>query len=98
MASKKNKRNKVGASGIAIDNFGLGYRIVNNHPMFEPLLWHAGIFRNQNNMCPKSEWAVVTSNGEIHVHATRRGEPEEWAYVLAHCVLHLGFGHFNGLA
>ncbi|MEO8130509.1 MAG: VWA-like domain-containing protein, partial [Bryobacteraceae bacterium] len=37
-------------------------------------------------------------NGEIHVHPTRRAEPGEWAYALAHCLLHLGFGHFQGQA
>jgi predicted metal-dependent peptidase len=38
---------------------------------------------------------VVTTNGYLHVHPTRRGEPGEWAHVLAHCLLHLGFGHFS---
>ena len=37
----------------------------------------------------------MTSNGAIHVHPTRRGTPYEWAYVLTHCLLHLGFGHFE---
>ena len=31
----------------------------------------------------------------IHVHPTRRASPDEWMYVLAHCLLHLGFGHFQ---
>ncbi|TKA11978.1 vWA domain-containing protein [Actinacidiphila oryziradicis] len=38
-------------------------------------------------------WAVVSSNGIVHVDPLRRAEPEEWAWVLAHCLLHLGFGH-----
>ncbi len=38
---------------------------------------------------------MVTNNGDIHCHLTRRGEPEEWTYVLAHCLLHLGFEHFQ---
>ena len=29
----------------------------------------------------------------IHVNPGRRAEPAEWAWVLAHCLLHLGFGH-----
>jgi len=29
------------------------------------------------------------------VHPKRVAEPEEWLYVLAHCLLHLGFGHFQ---
>lgn len=42
---------------------------------------------------PADGWAVVDSAGCVHVHATRRAEPAEWAWVLAHCLLHLGFGH-----
>ncbi len=43
--------------------------------------------------CNIAGLAVVTSNGVIHAHPTRRTEPAEWAWALAHCLLHLGFGH-----
>ncbi|WP_405770026.1 hypothetical protein OG539_35705 [Actinacidiphila glaucinigra] len=42
---------------------------------------------------PRDGWASVTSNGVVHADLLRRAEPEEWAWVLAHCLLHLGFGH-----
>ncbi|MFE2693315.1 vWA domain-containing protein [Streptomyces mirabilis] len=29
----------------------------------------------------------------LHVHPTRRAEPVEWAWAVAHAVIHLGFGH-----
>ncbi|MFE4972620.1 hypothetical protein ACFRAR_10910 [Kitasatospora sp. NPDC056651] len=45
---------------------------------------------------PPDGWAVVDSNGTLHVNPRRRAEPEEWAWVLAHCLLHLGFGHLPG--
>ncbi|MEV6106675.1 hypothetical protein AB0M28_18435 [Streptomyces sp. NPDC051940] len=35
----------------------------------------------------------VTSDGVLHVHPTLRAEPGDWAWALAHCLLHLGFGH-----
>ncbi|MFD9127965.1 hypothetical protein [Kitasatospora sp. NPDC059571] len=38
-------------------------------------------------------WAVADSAGVVHVNARRRAEPAEWAWVLAHSLLHLGFGH-----
>lgn len=44
-------------------------------------------------LTPAGGMAAVTSNGTIHVHPTRRADPAEWAWVLAHCLLHLGFGH-----
>ncbi|MEV3860880.1 hypothetical protein AB0J38_42050 [Streptomyces sp. NPDC050095] len=42
---------------------------------------------------PEHGWALVDSDGCVHVHPTRRAEPAEWAWALAHCLLHLGFGH-----
>jgi len=35
----------------------------------------------------------VTSLGDVYLNPRRRGEPEEWAWVAAHCLLHLGFDH-----
>ncbi|MEV6676735.1 hypothetical protein AB0N09_07670 [Streptomyces erythrochromogenes] len=46
--------------------------------------------------CPHSPdggLATITSNGVVHVHPTRRAEPREWAWTIAHALLHLGFGH-----
>ncbi|MEU9145772.1 hypothetical protein [Streptomyces sp. NPDC048349] len=42
---------------------------------------------------PARGLAVVTSNGTVHLHPTRLAEPAEWAWTIAHCLLHLGFGH-----
>ncbi|MHA6760095.1 vWA domain-containing protein [Streptacidiphilus sp. PAMC 29251] len=42
---------------------------------------------------PADGWAVISSNGLLHHNRRRRAEPEEWAWALAHSVLHLGFGH-----
>lgn len=80
---------------IALQNFLAGRGIVQKHPMFAPLMNHAYVFRQDDNQCPKDAWAVVSEGGAIHVHPTRRGEPEEWVYLLAHCLLHLGLDHFQ---
>ncbi len=96
MAGSRGKRDKKqGPRDIATENFTKGRMAVAWHPMFSPLLYHASIIRQEGNLCPKDAWAVVTNNGQVHVNATRRGDPEEWTYVLAHCLLHLGFGHFR---
>ncbi|WP_331728096.1 DUF2201 family putative metallopeptidase [Streptomyces sp. NBC_00158] len=47
---------------------------------------------------PDGGLAAVTSNGIVHVHPTRRAEPAEWAWALAHALLHLGFGHVPAAA
>ena len=35
----------------------------------------------------------MRSDGSIFVHPKRRADADQWMYVLAHCLLHLGFGH-----
>jgi predicted metal-dependent peptidase len=86
---------KKNAVDPATRAFNDGAAIVSNHPLFAPLYHRTHISRQKNNFCPAGGWAVVLENGIIHTHATRRGEPEEWAYVLAHALLHLAFGHFR---
>jgi predicted metal-dependent peptidase len=75
--------------------FEQGQALLAAMPIFHPILNHITIFRREGNLCPDNCWAVVTSNGQIHVHPTRRGQPVEWQYVLAHCLLHLTFEHFQ---
>jgi Putative metallopeptidase domain len=69
--------------------------ILRAHPVFAPLMARAHLVRDKGNSCPDSGWAIVTDTGYIHVHPTRRGEPDEWVYVLAHCLLHHAFDHFH---
>lgn len=78
----------------AADNRHRGLLVVWSHPLFEPLGYEAEtVADKEKSRCPADGWAVVDSLGVIHVHPTRRGEPEEWAWVAAHCLLHLGFDH-----
>jgi predicted metal-dependent peptidase len=72
-----------------------GCELVRSHPLFGPLYLRVCIVREKRNYCPADGWAVIIENGFLHAHATRRGEPEEWAYAIGHCLLHLGFGHFQ---
>ncbi|MFG3529909.1 hypothetical protein ACGF8B_24610 [Streptomyces sp. NPDC047917] len=44
-------------------------------------------------LAPGQGFARVDSAGTVHAHPTRHAEPAEWAWALAHCVIHLGFGH-----
>ena len=72
-----------------------GMAMVREHPLFEPLLMRARVIREKNHYCPHDGWLVVLEDARIFAHPKRRGEPEEWAYVLAHALLHLGFDHFH---
>lgn len=91
----RNAHARVHRRDIAAEHYHAGVRIVAQHPMFAPLSRHAAFVRREGNLCPSNGWAIVTSDGYIHAHPSRVCLPEEWAFALAHCLLHLGFGHFG---
>lgn len=66
---------------------------VRSHPLFAPLAAAARFVDDKESTCKAEGWAVLTRHGDLHLHPTRRGAPEEWAWVSAHCLLHLAFGH-----
>ncbi|MQY17593.1 vWA domain-containing protein [Nocardia macrotermitis] len=59
------------------------------NPIFRRLRigWDAG------ESLPAEVWAVVGPLGGIRYNPRVRGEPGEWAGVIAHLLLHMGFGH-----
>src|SRR5690349_20583074 len=93
MSKAKDKPNLIDP---ALEAFTQGLKLVAEHPLFCRLLSSAPeIIRRQGVVYPEKGLAYVFSNGQIHVHPTRRAEPAEWAYAIAHCLLHLAFGHFQ---
>jgi predicted metal-dependent peptidase len=76
-----------------------GRALVCTHPLFPRLLSRAYIYRDyRDERMIQYRWIEITERGHTRAHPTRRAEPEEWAYVLAHGLLHLGFGHLgNGM-
>ena len=91
----KKMRKKGQSIDLATKQFQEGYKLLMNHPMFTPLASHAHFNRQEGNLCPEEGYAVVTKDGSIHVHPKKRATAEEWLYILAHCLLHLGFEHFK---
>ena len=43
----------------------------------------------------KKTMAIVDSQGNIYANANYELSPRQWAFVLAHDILHLAFGHFD---
>ena len=71
-----------------------GLLLVRRHPLLALLMTGAHwVDGKDRSLCPPSGWAVVTSTGAVHLSPGRQAEPDEWAWVAAHCLLHLGFGH-----
>ena len=85
---------------VATRDFEAGRDLVAAHPLFRRLLGaayvvHAAPDRMPLVGYPPDGLCWVTSAGSIVCHPTRRAEPTQWARALAHCLLHLGLGHFR---
>ncbi|MEV8019950.1 hypothetical protein AB0O76_27080 [Streptomyces sp. NPDC086554] len=68
-----------------------GLAMVRSNPALDSL--EADFCRNGCRVAPAHGYALVDSDGCVHVHPTRSAEPAQWAWALSHCLLHLGFGH-----
>ncbi|MCX4821185.1 hypothetical protein OG883_14945 [Streptomyces sp. NBC_01142] len=76
----------------AAEAFAAGVALVKRNPALAAL--ETKFCREKGcERAPRNGLATVDSNGCVHVHPSRRAEPAEWAWALAHCLLHLGFGH-----
>jgi predicted metal-dependent peptidase len=93
MPARQSRRPTV-RTDPATENRKRGLEVIRRHPLFAPLAsgarWH---FERDDDWCPPDGWAVVTCTGQVYLNPRRRGEPDEWSWVAAHCLLHLGFGH-----
>src|ERR1700760_4798466 len=71
-----------------------GFAMACQHPMLGPIGRSLHLARRPFVGLPNDGWAVVDAEaGVIWVHPTRLAEPEQWAWVFTHLMLHLGFGH-----
>lgn len=67
-----------------------GVDLIKQSPMFAQM-WEE-VWDHAESMGPTS-WAYIMSSGVMRVNKDKDATPEEWAYVIAHCLLHLGLGH-----
>ncbi|MCP4692462.1 MAG: peptidase [Desulfobacterales bacterium] len=89
------KRTKRKSSKVE-SAFFEGLHLVEDIPLLHPIYRHVTIVRSEtDSLHPRKGWAAVSRNGAIHVNPGKYAEPGQWVYVLAHCMLHLGFGHFK---
>lgn len=78
---------------ITQTNLDSGLQMIQQHPLFGTLYGKIS-YKTQKQM-GKQTAAYVCSNGIICVNKDCMLNPKQWAYVLAHCYLHLAFGHFD---
>jgi hypothetical protein len=93
--AKRGSRHESKQSAKATESFHEGLSLARAHPLLSPMLIRASVNRSPDGPYPRDGWATVSPEGSIFVHPERRADPQEWLYVIAHCLLHLGFGHFQ---
>lgn len=89
MSGKQKKPNP------AQEAFQGGCRLVRQNPALGPLMERVNVHFDDSYPMAREDWAWVTSNGHIYANSHRRAAASEWAYVLAHCLLHLALGHIR---
>ena len=73
--------------------FDLASAKLRQHPLFAPLTHRIGLARSTDHGWATDSWLWVSDYGLLRAHPTRVGSIDEWMYVLAHGLLHFGFGH-----
>ncbi|MBQ9361779.1 MAG: hypothetical protein IJT96_12160 [Lachnospiraceae bacterium] len=95
---KKDKREKEKKESQKERNRRLlteGETILAKHPVFRHVCCYAG--REGNSRLGKNTSAVVSlkESHNILVNEDMELAPAQWAYVIAHCYLHLAFNHYD---
>ncbi|WP_329125371.1 vWA domain-containing protein [Streptomyces sp. NBC_01465] len=97
MSSRTRKAAAQDKPDPATEAFAAGLAQVKRNPALGAL--NADICRSKTcKAAPQHGLTAVDSDGTIHAHPTRRAEPADWAWALAHSLLHLGFGHVPAVA
>ena len=92
MAGSGRKKNTKKKQPITVQRISEGLQLIKSHPLFGRLLEH----------CIPEEYpkgfegsACISPEGLVTVNTRILHTPEEWAYIVAHLLLHLGLGHTN---
>ncbi|MEV5844210.1 hypothetical protein AB0M32_19805 [Streptomyces sp. NPDC051985] len=89
---QKKEQKKEQKKDPAAENFAAGVELLRANPALRAVEFT--ICRHEKcELAPRGGLVRADSDGVLHAHATRRAEPAEWAWALAHCTIHLGFGH-----
>ena len=83
---------KKARNDAATEAFLAGLALVKRNPALAAL--ETDVCRSRDcDLSPRHGLVAVDSDGKLHVHPDRRAEPADWAWAVAHCLIHLGFGH-----
>jgi predicted metal-dependent peptidase len=79
--------------------FEAAWRSLASHPMFAEMTtgsWHRPVATAQ--MSESQALVTVDPRGTIRANQARKLDADEWTWAIAHCLLHLGFGHLDETA
>ncbi|MFJ9967036.1 vWA domain-containing protein [Streptomyces avermitilis] len=76
----------------AAEAFAAGMQLVRANPALASIQFE-GCPQESCTVPPRDGLVRVDSNGKLHAHPTCRAAPAEWAWAIAHGLIHLGFGH-----
>ncbi|MDE7297785.1 MAG: hypothetical protein K2N94_03005 [Lachnospiraceae bacterium] len=88
MANKKNQ-NRVSPGEQRLN---MGISLNKRNPLFSRLGGYLQVLGGQNM---GKDAAFVRGDGTIYLNRDALLTPMQWAYTIAHCKLHLAFGHFD---
>jgi predicted metal-dependent peptidase len=88
MAERKKK-------DVWLELFRAGYGLVEKNVIFAPVLEYVELDTHDSAIRASRDFARCYSDGTICANRSVRLEPEEWAYVLAHGLLHYALWHFE---
>ena len=80
---------------IWLEHFQPGYDLVSKNPLFAPLLRHVHVVTNDISIRKTQDFARCSRGKTIYVNRSKRLTSDEWAYVLAHCLMHYALWHFE---
>ena len=89
MANKKKSQNSLSPAEKRLE---MGISLQNKNPLFSRLKGYLTVLGKKNM---GGDAAYVHSGGTIYLNKDAPLTPEQWAYTIAHCKLHLSFGHFD---
>lgn len=91
MSKKRNEKKNI--ITVKEANLNAGIAFLNRHPLFSQLHGYKEI--RTGKQLGRNCAAIVNSNGYILLNKDVLLTPAQWAYAIAHCQLHLAFGHFD---
>lgn len=77
---------------ITEQNLLAGLKLIKNHPLFSRL--SGGFNISGKEFVGKDNYSIVYPS-EIYFNRNILLQPENWAYIAAHSLLHISFGHFD---